>query len=164
MLGVVVVLAIAAAAPAPAHAVSRHVDLNVKPIKRGKAVVGARFTLVLLVEGDGRTTNPNIDDVRVGLGSLDPARWRKAGGGHGPAGASLQRGYLVHQWQLGAIPKHTQRKLTLDVDYAQAGLRSGQEVDVISAFLQRGSDLSAGFHTFGMALPMRDRTSVRTLP
>lgn len=147
-----------------AHGVSRHVDVRVKPIRKAGTVTGARVQLTLIVEGDRRPSAPNIDDVRVGLGSLDEGRWRRAGGGHGPSGASMKRGYLAHQWQIGPVRKGTTLPLELDVDYATTGLRSGQEVDVISAFLQRGSDLSAGFHTFGMALPMRDRSSVITLP
>jgi len=126
-----------------AHAVPRHDRVTVKPIKKGGAVVGARFEMLLINDHSAQ-----FPDAYVGL--MTPGTTKVI---TRPEAVQMPLGKLAHQFApVKGIQINQPHAATFELIYGQGNaLKSGDHLDLVSAWPGNGTAFNNP-HVFGAVL------------
>jgi len=135
---------------------SRYERLEVKEIKKGGEVVGARFKMTLRPER-------GHDKVLIGLG---PNTLTSGDLGSNSDSRTKARdksaGYLLHQWDEIKVESGKPQEVTLEVLYKDVpSLKPGADVEIISAWHGQGASY---WHVWGLQVFGKDPNGLKKLP
>jgi hypothetical protein len=129
----------------PAAAIDRHERAKLSPLREKKKTVGVKVKMTLYPEIYGR--------VRIGIGSAGKLPSPAASYTDKRAlAAGVKKGYIRHKVaELKQLALGKPKEVEYEVRFTKAnGLRPGQEIDLVTAWIATPSGTSGYWHVFGM--------------